>query len=79
MADLVSALDRCEHGRHKPDNCSGCPGGMSTGNLFIVPGQRVGTSLHGKPIIVPAWELRHIAEMWLSPIDRSSLYHTRPI
>ena len=29
-------LDRCEHGRHSIDDCSGCPGGKSTGNLFLL-------------------------------------------
>lgn len=49
----LAALDRCEHGRHKADNCNGCPGGQSTGNLFLTPGQRIGTTLYGHPIIVP--------------------------
>jgi hypothetical protein len=48
----LSALDRCEHGRHAQDQCIGC-GGQSTGNLFLQPGQRIGTNLGGEPIIVP--------------------------
>jgi hypothetical protein len=30
-------LDRCEHGRHSIDDCFDCPGGRSTGNLFLQP------------------------------------------
>lgn len=28
-------LDRCEHGRHSIDSCFDCPGGKSSGNLFL--------------------------------------------
>ena len=58
-------LDRCEHGRHSTDNCFGCPGGWSTGNLFLAriavledrdceAGEqvRIGTTLGGEPILV---------------------------
>lgn len=51
-------LDRCEHGRHSIDNCFGCPGGWSTGNLFLVNQNepleqvRIGTTLGGDPIYV---------------------------
>lgn len=52
-------LDRCEHGRKSIDNCFSCPGGWSTGNLFIANGQRIGTSLCGEPILaVTRRELR---------------------
>lgn len=43
-------LDRCEHGRHSIDNCHSCPGGLSTGNWFVLHGQRIGTDLYGEPI-----------------------------
>lgn len=52
-ASFVSALDRCEHGRHRKDPCFGCPEGWSTGNLFLKPGQRIGTALHGYAIFWP--------------------------
>lgn len=29
-------LDRCEHGRHSIDSCFDCPGGKSSGNLFVL-------------------------------------------
>jgi len=51
---LVSDLDRCVHGRHSIDPCLSCPDGWSTGNPFLQPGQRIGTTLHGEPIVVPA-------------------------
>jgi hypothetical protein len=49
---LLSALDRCRHGRHAKDRCIDC-GTWSTGNLFLSPGQRIGTTIYGEPIMVP--------------------------
>jgi hypothetical protein len=65
-------LDRCEHGRHSIDNCFSCPGGWSTGNLFLAriavledhdygSGERVriGTTLGGDGIwVTPIRQLR---------------------
>lgn len=51
---LLEDLDRCEHGRHRIDSCLSCPTGESTGNLFVPPGTRIGTSLYGHPIVMPA-------------------------
>lgn len=51
---FVGALDRCQHGRHSRDRCFDCPDGRSTGNLLLEPGQRIGTTLYGQPITVPA-------------------------
>lgn len=58
-------LDRCEHGRHSIDPCVMCPGGWSTGNLYLTRGiwrtavedsgqvvVRIGTMLGGHPILV---------------------------
>lgn len=53
MKPLLEDLDRCEHGRHAKDNCCGCPGGQSTGNLFLLPGARIGTTLSGEAILAP--------------------------
>lgn len=47
----LNDLDRCEHGRHSIDPCFSCPDGWSTGNMFLEPGQRIGTTLGGEPII----------------------------
>lgn len=48
----LSDLDRCVHGRHSIDRCLGCPDGVSTGNLFLRNGQRIGTDHGGEPIYV---------------------------
>jgi hypothetical protein len=48
----LSDLDRCLHGRHAVDNCLSCPGGWSAGNPYLVDGQRIGTDLYGRPILV---------------------------
>ncbi len=50
---FLVALDRCVHGRHKQDPCFSCGPGPSIGNLFLTPGQRIGTTLYGTPIEVP--------------------------
>lgn len=46
-------LDRCIHGRHSLDDCILCPGGWSTGNLYLEPGVRIGTTLYGNGIFAP--------------------------
>jgi hypothetical protein len=57
---LLSDLDRCEHGRHVGDICSGQAGcnGPSHGNQYLTPGFRIGTTMSGKPIIIPAIDRR---------------------
>jgi hypothetical protein len=62
---VIADLDRCEHGRHSIDTCFSCPGGWSSGNLYLSriavledhdygPGERVriGTTLGADPIYV---------------------------
>lgn len=71
LADIISALDRCAHGRHAADSCVDCPGGQSSGNLFAPPGMRIGTDLYGRPIVVPDPALRRIARMWMPENLRS--------
>jgi hypothetical protein len=53
MKPELADLDRCEHGRHLKDKCLMCPGGWSTGNLFLQPNIRIGTTLYGEPILSP--------------------------
>lgn len=48
----LADLDRCLHGRHAIDPCFSCPDGWSMGNAYLVDGQRIGTDLGGKPILV---------------------------
>lgn len=57
---LVFDLDRCEHGRHEGDWCSGC-NGPSLGNPFMGGSRRVepfscrqiGFNISGDPIAIP--------------------------
>jgi hypothetical protein len=60
----LADLDRCGHGRHAGDPCIGCPGGWSAGNLYLTPGTRIGTTLYGRPIVVPPHEDRHRPAGW---------------
>lgn len=63
---MLAALDRCLHGRHSHDRCSDCTQGWSTGNVFLTPGERVGTTLHGNPIVVPEEQgLRSNPHRWV--------------
>lgn len=67
---LLAALDRCEHGRHSRDSCDACPGGRSSGNLFLEAGTRIGTTLHGEAIVVPAQQDRSDPEAWTEGTPR---------
>ena len=49
---ILSDLDRCVHGRHATDSCNEC-GGRSGNNPFLHPGKRIGTTISGKPIVLP--------------------------
>lgn len=71
--NVLSDLDRCEHGRHVGDVCGGTPpggcDGPSHGNIFISPGKRIGTTLGGYPIVVPDWTTKRVdlgdASLWV--------------
>lgn len=55
IVGLVSDLDRCIHGRHLPDDCFGCQRNgfpRNEGNPWLKDGQRIGTTLGGRAIIV---------------------------
>jgi len=76
MARLLVDLDRCTHGRHEGDACAGwrgpgpqdggCQGGFSLGNPYLpAPGGRIGTTMYGKPIIIPERGDRHLPEAWI--------------
>lgn len=76
---LISDLDRCPHGRHAGDVCSGwrgpgpydggCIRGVSLGNPLLRPGQVIGTSISGMFMIrVPVDERdRHDVRAWYLP------------
>ena len=78
MADIINALDRCDHGRHKGDSCIMCPRNVSAGNDHLQVGQRIGTDLYGRPIVVPPPDLRRVARMWL-PGHLRSTERTHPV
>lgn len=50
---MVADLDRCPHGRHKPDPCSFCDRitGANQGNIWHRV-LRIGTNLDAKPIFL---------------------------
>jgi hypothetical protein len=62
FAAVLADLDRCQHGRHEGDACTlrgGC-GGPSLGNPYAHPGQVIGFSLSGQPIVMPGRSQRHV-------------------
>jgi hypothetical protein len=75
----VTDLDRCEHGRHCIDECVGCPGGQSTGNLLLQPGQLIGHNMYGYKIVVPTNPIdRGDARKWTvaPPPKKNTLEHS---
>lgn len=64
LAGILLDLDRCEHGRHSVENCLGCDGGQSTGNLLLPPGKVIGHGHKGAPIVVPEFEDRDDWTAW---------------
>lgn len=49
---LVRSTTRCEHGRIMRTRCNSCPGGIAPDRT----GERLGTTMDRKPIIIPAFE-----------------------
>lgn len=78
---LLSDLDRCPHGRHMGDVCSGwrgpelfaggCRGGVSLGNPLLPPGRIIGTNLsRGFMIRMPHDRNdRHDPRAWYVPLS----------
>lgn len=64
LAQILTNLDRCQHGRHLKDNCFLCPGGQSAGNPYLTPGQIIGYGLHGEHIVVPEADRRYEPRAW---------------
>lgn len=64
--DLVLDLDRCEHGRHRPDPCFDCEG-QSRGNPNARPGQVLGYGRRGDRIVVPPSVDRNDPSAWRRP------------
>lgn len=66
IAELVSDLDRCGHGRHHPDPCSYCQVegfARNSGNTWLRHGQTVGTSLAGRPILIAMRPVTRLVEV----------------
>lgn len=74
---LLNDLDRSTAGRHLGDVESQDPSGVSQGNPFLTPGQRLGTDLSGNPIVAPDFaairaERRSVtADDFMTPNERS--------
>ena len=64
---LLNDLDRSEVGRHKGDVENQDPSGVSQGNKFLTEGQRIGTTISGKPIYYPYFDKADLsdADLWL--------------
>jgi len=74
LAALLLALDRCEHGRHKGDRCTGSEScnGPSVGNKFLQPGQRLGTDMYGRSIVYPKdHRVLGVVDYWVPEAARS--------
>lgn len=74
LALVLSDLDRCEHGRHEGDVCSGC-GGPSKGNPVVRAAcgrpplaqydlRQIGHGLNAQPIVIPERGHTHQPEAW---------------
>lgn len=79
LEGVLLHLDRCEHGRHEGDECSGCEG-PSAGNPVMrladreldspwerratLPLRTIGFDTHGNPIVVPDAEHLTDADAW---------------
>jgi hypothetical protein len=86
LASILYDLDRCEHGRHEGDVCSGCRG-RSLGNPFLqvirhgsgrppfaqlhAEERQIGFDISGSPIFVPARADAHRPEAWAPGPDAS--------
>lgn len=62
---LLLDLVRSPHGRHHGDAEYQDPSGASQGNPYLMVGQRIGTTMDGRPIIVPPGESMHLPNAWL--------------
>lgn len=73
LAKLLADLDRCEHGRHEGDVCSGINGcnGPSQGNPHIRTGDVIGYTIERQPIVMPKRGHRHDPAAWISAAEEA--------
>lgn len=70
LVAVLADLDRCEHGRHQTDHCSGCAqssrsNGPSLGNpIARMHGGQLGYDIGGNPIVVPERARMHEPRAW---------------
>lgn len=62
-AALAADLDRCQHGRHKGDDCGSC-GTRSLGNPNLPSGHVIGYGLRGERIVMPDRDHKHDPAAW---------------
>lgn len=67
LATILYDLDRCQHGRHEGDVCSGESGcnGPSKGNPHVKTGDVIGYTIDRKPITMPERGRRHDPDAWV--------------
>jgi hypothetical protein len=66
LAAVLTDLDRCPHGRHEGDACSGggdC-NGASRGNPHMPTGMVIGYDRYGGPIVMPDRDSKHDPAAW---------------
>ncbi|MFJ2007036.1 hypothetical protein [Streptomyces chartreusis] len=63
LINILSDLDRCQHGRHEGDPCGSC-GGLSTGNPYPAPGRVIGHGVYGNPIVLPTRDRKTDPAAW---------------
>ncbi|MFI6986076.1 hypothetical protein ACIBSV_46990 [Embleya sp. NPDC050154] len=63
LAEVLTDLDRCEHGRHEDDVCGSC-GGTSHGNPHAAAGDVIGYGLGGDLIVRPRRDMKHDPKAW---------------
>lgn len=66
LVQILTDLDRCQHGRHQGDPCGPADDctGTSAGNPHLRPGQLIGYGLRGDHIVMPDRDHKHDPAAW---------------
>jgi len=66
LIEVLTDLDRCQHGRHHGDPCGPADActGTSAGNPHLRPGAVIGYGLRGDPIVMPDRDHKHDPAAW---------------